>query len=58
LANLPHNMSAKALTVVTASIIPHKVFNTLNSCHIGLRGINRSTIMRTLNLSSVPEKLK
>ncbi len=58
LANLPHNMSATALTVVTASIIPHKVFNTLNSCHIGLRGINRSTIMRTLNLSSVPESLK
>jgi CRP-like cAMP-binding protein len=58
LANLPHKMSAKALTVVTASIIPHKVFNTINSCHIVLRGINRSTIMRTLNLSSVPEKLK
>jgi len=58
LANLPHNMSAKALTVVTANLIPQKVFNTPNACHIGLRGINRSTIMRTLNLSSVPESLK
>lgn len=58
LANQPHNMSATALTVVTASIIPNKVFNTIKTCHLGLRGINRSTIMRILNLGSVPESLK
>lgn len=58
LANHPHNMSATALTVVTASIIPNKVFKAIHSCHPGLRGINRNTVMRILNLSSVPESLK
>jgi CRP-like cAMP-binding protein len=58
LANHPHNMSATALTVVTASVIPNKVFKAIDSCHPGLRGINRNTVMRILNLSSVPESLK
>lgn len=58
LANHPHNMSATALTVVTASVIPNKVFKAIHSCHLGLRGINRNTVMRILNLSSVPESLK
>lgn len=58
LAKLPHNMTAMALTVVTASVISNKVFNAINTCHIGLRGINRNTVMRILNLSSVPESLK
>ncbi|MFM6991924.1 MAG: cyclic nucleotide-binding domain-containing protein [Rhodoferax sp.] len=58
LANQAHNMTATALTVVTASVIPNKLFNAINSCHLGLRGINRNTIMRILNLSSVPESLK
>jgi CRP-like cAMP-binding protein len=58
LANQPHNMSAIALTVVSASVIPNKVFKAIYSCHPGLRGINRNTVMRILNLSSVPESLK
>jgi CRP-like cAMP-binding protein len=58
LANHPHNMSATALTTVTASVIPNKVFKAIDSCHPGLRGINRNTVMRILNLSSIPESLK
>jgi hypothetical protein len=52
LANHPHNMTATALTTVTASV------KAIDSCHPGLRGINRNTVMRILNLSSVPESLK
>jgi hypothetical protein len=51
-------MSATALTTVTASVIPNKVFKAIDSCHPGLRGINRNTVMRILNLSSIPESLK
>ena len=59
LANQPHNMTATALTVVTASVIPiYKALKVITSCHPGLRGINRNTVMRILNLSSVPESLK
>ena len=59
LANQPHNMTATALTVVSASVIPiYKALKAVTSCNPGLRGINRNTVMRTLNLSSVPESLK
>ena len=59
LANQPHNMTATALTVVTASVIPmHKALRAVTTCHPGLRRINRNTVMRILNLSSVPESLK
>ncbi len=59
LANQPHNMTATALTVVTASVIPmHKALRAVTTCHPGLRGINRNTVMRILKLSSVPESLK
>lgn len=59
LADVPHNMTATALTVVTASIIPiFKALKAVGSFHPGLRGINRNTVMRVLNLSAVPESLK
>ncbi len=59
LANLPHNMGATALTVVTASVIPvHKALKAISGSHPGLRGINRNTVMRILNLGSVPESMK
>jgi CRP-like cAMP-binding protein len=59
LANQPHNMTATALTVVTASVIPiFKAHRDITSCHPGLRGINRNTVMRILNLNTVPESLK
>lgn len=58
LANQAHNMTATALTVVIASVIPNKVFKTIHSCHPGLRGINRNTVMRILSLTSIPESLK
>ena len=52
-------LTATALTVVTASVIPiYKALKVITSCHPGLRGINRNTVMRILNLSSVPESLK
>ena len=48
-----------ALTVVSASVIPmHKAMRAVTTCHPGLRGINRNTVMRILNLLSVPESLK
>jgi hypothetical protein len=47
------------VTVVTASVIPvFKALKAFTGCHPGLRGINRSTVMRVLNLSAVPESLK
>jgi CRP-like cAMP-binding protein len=59
LADVPHNMTATAVTVVTASVIPiFKAIKALSGCHPGLRGINRSTVMRILGLSAVPESLK
>lgn len=59
LASQPHNMTATALTVVSASVIPmHKAMRAVTTCHPGLRGINRNTVMRILNLLSVPESLK
>lgn len=59
LANVPHNMTATALTVVTASVIPiFKALKAITTCHPGLRGINRNTVMRVLNLKAVPESLK
>lgn len=59
LADVPHNMTATAVTVVTASVIPiFKALKAITGCHPGLRGINRSTVMRVLNLSAVPESLK
>jgi CRP-like cAMP-binding protein len=59
LADMPHNMTATAVTVVTVSVIPvFKAIKAFSGCHPGLRGINRSTVMRILNLSAVPEPLK
>lgn len=59
LADVPHNMTATAVTVVTASVIPvFKALKAFTGCHPGLRGISRSTVMRVLNLSAVPESLK
>ena len=59
LANAPHNMTATAITVVTVSVIPiFKALKAITTCHPGLRGINRSTVMRVLNLKAVPESMK
>jgi|LauGreDrversion4_1035100.scaffolds.fasta_scaffold07170_7 hypothetical protein len=59
LADVPHNMTATAVTVVTASVIPiFKALKGIGSFHPGLRGINRNTVMRILNLNAVPESLK
>ena len=59
LADVPHNMTATALTVVTVSVIPIlKALKAVGSFHPGLRGINRNTVMRVLKLSAVPESLK
>ncbi|WP_396433595.1 cyclic nucleotide-binding domain-containing protein [Limnohabitans sp.] len=59
LAGVPHNMTATAVTVVTASVIPvFKALKGIGSFHPGLRGINRNTVMRILNLNAVPESLK
>ena len=59
LADRPHNMTATAVTVVTASVIPiFKALKAFAGCHPGLRGINRSTVMRILQLGAVPESLK
>ncbi|MBM3364012.1 MAG: cyclic nucleotide-binding domain-containing protein [Betaproteobacteria bacterium] len=54
-ADVPHNMTATAVTVVTVSVIPiFKAIKAFSACHPGLRGINRSTVMRILKLASVP----
>lgn len=59
LADMPHQWSATAVGVVTVSVIPiFKALKAAGSCHPGLRGINRSTVMRVLKLSAVPESLK
>lgn len=59
LADLPCPWSATAVGVVTVSVIPiFKALKAAGSCHPGLRGINRSTVMRVLRLSAVPESLK
>lgn len=59
LAHMPHNMTASAITVVSASVIPiDKALKSIAGGHPGLRGINRSTVMRILGLSAIPESLK
>jgi CRP-like cAMP-binding protein len=59
LADLPHTMTAVATTVVTASVIPiFKALKAWSTAHPGLRGINRNTILRVLDLQTVPPSLK
>ena len=59
LAQQVHDISATTATVVTASVLPmHKAVRAFNSCHPGLRGINRNTVMRILGLTDAPQSLK
>lgn len=59
LAKAPHNMQASAITVVSVSVISmDKALKSIAGGHPGLRGINRSTVMRILGLNTTPESLK